>query len=319
MRNIAKILLSIMAVFLFAASSVAAADYPTKPVTILVPYSAGGVSDTVARLISDTARKYFPQQIVVENRPGASGTRAVYDVVTAKPDGYTICLASSGEASSALHLVPANFNLDSYAIVCHVGTQPVTVSTSGPWNSLKELMEYAKKNPGKVRGGVSGVGGVTRLVGSLWASKAGIEVTIVPFQGSGPLVPAVIGKHVEVGFLNVPETVAHYNAGTMKVLCAFAEERSKALPKVPTAKELGYDVAGGSTHFILVPKGTPQAVQKKLDELIKKIEADEEFQQKTIKLGYSASYKDAKASKKFLQDWFEVSGKLFDSLGLKKR
>jgi len=297
----------------------AAEDYPTKPVTILVPYSPGGVSDTVARLIADTARKYFPQSLVVENRIGASGTKAIYDLVVSKPDGYTVCLASSGEAAAALHMVPANFDLDSYTIVSHVGTQPVTVSTAGPWNTLQELIEFGKKNPGKIRGGVSGMGGVTRVIGDMWAMKAGVKVTIVPFQGSGPIIPALLGKHIEVGFLNVPETVAHYKSGEMKVLCVFAENRSKALPNVPTAKELGYDVAGGSTHFIIVPNGTPPSAQQKLDQLIQKIEADPDFQKMTVDLGYSAYYKDAKASKAFMKDWYETSGKMFDILGLKKK
>ena len=323
MSTILKILVLLVTILSatqnYGGTSLAAESYPSKPVTILVPYSPGGVSDMVARIFADVGRKYFSQPLVVENRIGASGTKAIYDLVTSTPDGYTTCLASSGEAAAALHLVPANFNLDSFTIIAHVGNQPVTVATSGPWNSLREIIDYGKKNPGKLRAGVSGLGGVTRVVGDMWAMKAGIEIKIVPFQGSGPLVPAVLGKHVEIGFLNVPETTTHYKAQTMKVLCVFAETRSKALPQVPTAKELGYDVAGGSTHFVIVPNGTPQEVRGKLNELVKKVEDDPEFQQKTIELGYSAAYKDAETSKAFLKEWYDTAGKMFDILGLKKR
>ena len=299
--------------------AMAAEEYPNKPVTILVPYSPGGISDMVARLMADTARKYFPQPLVVENRTGASGTKAIYDLANAKADGYTTCLGSSGEMAIALHLVPANFDLDSYTIVAQVGTQPVTVSTSGPWSTLPELINYGKKNPGKIRGGVSGLGGVTRVVGDMWAMKAGIEIKIVPFQGSGPVIPAVLGKHIEVGFLNVPEAAPHYKSGEMKVLCVFAEQRSKALPNVPTAKELGYDVSGGSTHFLIVPNGTGKTVQDKLDQLVKKIEADPDFQKKCTEMGYSAFYREPKTSKVFLKEFYDVAGKMFDALGLKKK
>jgi tripartite-type tricarboxylate transporter receptor subunit TctC len=297
----------------------AADDYPSKPVTVLVPYSPGGISDTMARLLADLGRKYFPQPLVVENRTGASGTKAIYDLVVSKPDGYTICLASSGEAIAALHMIPANFNPDSYTVVCQVGTQPVTVSTAGPWNTLQELIDYGKKNPGKIRGGVSGMGGITRVVGDMWAMKAGIEIKIVPFQGSGPVIPAVLGKHIEVGFLNVPEAVAHYKSGEMKVLCVFDENRSKALPNVPTAKELGYDVSGGSTHFVIVPNGTPQSALDKLDQMVRKIEADPEFPKRTVELGYSPYYKDPKAARAFVKEWYETSGKIYEILGLKKK
>lgn len=318
-KNMMIGLLMILAAILLAPISQAADDYPTKPVTVLVPYSPGGISDTVARLVADLGRKYFPQPLVVENRTGASGTKAIYDLVVSKPDGYTTCIASSGEAIAALHMIPANFNPDSYTVVSQVGTQPVTVSTAGPWNTLQELIDYGKKNPGKIRGGVSGMGGITRVVGDMWAMKAGIEIKIVPFQGSGPVIPALLGKHIEVGFLNVPEAVAHYKSGEMKVLCVFDENRSKALPNVPTAKELGYDVAGGSTHFLIVPNGTSPSVQDKLDQMIRKIEADPDFQKRTVELGYSPYYKDPKAARAFVKEWYETSAKIYELLGLKKK
>jgi len=157
------------------------------------------------------------------------------------------------------------------------------------------------------------------VVGDMWAMKAGIEIKIVPFQGSGPVIPAVLGKHIEVGFLNVPETVAHYKSGEMKVLCVFSEKRSKALPNVPTAKELGFDVAGGSTHFIIVPNGTPQSIQDKLDQMVRKIDADPEFQKRTLELGYSPYYKDSKGARAFVKDWYESSSKIYEVLGLKKK
>ena len=305
--------------FSFSVSTLVAADYPNKPVTILVPYSPGGVSDTVARFVADTARNYFPQTFVVENRPGASGTRCIFELVKSKPDGYTLALGSSSEVCSALHVVPANYTPKDYTIICGVGTQPVTVSTAGPWNKLDDIVDYGKKNPGALRCGVSGMGGVTRLTGQQFVHKAGLDVKIVPFKGSGPLIPAVLGKHVEVGFLNVPETIAHYNAGTMKVLCVFGEKRSTALPNVPTATELGYPVAGGSTHFLIMPNGVDPSIRDMLHEVMKKVLKDKDFLKKTTDLGYSEFYRTPEEARVFLKDWYKTAGELFDSLGMKKK
>jgi len=120
-------------------------DYPSKPVTILVPYEPGGVSDIVSRIISDVGRKYSPQPFVVVNRAGASGTSGILELINSKADGYTIAFASNAEACSALHIIPAKYTIDSYTIICRVGLLPATISTVGPWNNLKDLVEHAKK------------------------------------------------------------------------------------------------------------------------------------------------------------------------------
>jgi tripartite-type tricarboxylate transporter receptor subunit TctC len=323
MKGKKKVLwLSGLMLFLFLYStgaSYAQTDYPSKPVTILVPYEPGGVSDIISRIISDVGRKVSPQPFVVVNRAGASGTSAILELVNSKPDGYTVAFASSSEASSGLHIIPAKYTIDSYTIICRVGLLPVTISTKGPWNNLKEFVEHAKKNPDKVRAGVPGLGTVVRLTGERFASTAGIKWKVVPFQGSGPLIPAVLGGHVEIGLLNVPEVVTQYKAGEMKVICVFSDRRSKAIPDVPTAKEQGFNVSGGASHFIVVPNNVPGPVRTRLDALMKKIIEDPDFQKRTTELGYTAFYEDSETSKDFVKEWYKVSGELYDALGMKKR
>jgi tripartite-type tricarboxylate transporter receptor subunit TctC len=296
-----------------------AADYPSKPVTMLIPYKPGGVSDIMGRIFSDVARKYFSQPIVIENRDGASGTRAIYDLVNAKPDGYTMAYMSSSEGASSLHILPAKYTLDDYTILGRAGTMPVTISTAMSWNTLQEFIDYAKKNPGKVKAGVPGLGTVVRLTGELFAKQVGLALKIVPFQGSGPLIPATLGKHVEIGFLNVPEIVPQYKAGGLKVLCVMSEERSPAIPDVRTARELGHDVVGGASHFIVVPNGVPEGIQKILRPMVEKVIRDEDFQKRAKDLGYTASYSDPTKSKTLLKDWYNKSGQLYTELEMKKK
>jgi tripartite-type tricarboxylate transporter receptor subunit TctC len=309
-------------IFFFCASngpSYSQTDYPSKNITILVPYEPGGISDSISRLISDVGRKYSPQPFVVVNRPGASGTTAIFELVQSKPDGYTIAFASSSEASSALHILPAKYTIDSYTVVCQAGNLPVVIATKGPWTNLKEFVEYAQKNPDKIRAGVPGLGTVVRLTGERFVNSAGLKLKIVPFQGSGPLLPAVLGGHVEVAFMNVPEISPQYKAGELKVLCVFGDERSKSLPGAPTAKEQNFDISGGASHFILFPNGVPPAVRDKMDSIMKKVIEDPDFQKRTSELGYTAFYRNAEGAKAFIRDWYALSEKLYSSLGMKKR
>ena len=303
----------------FNAWNVAANEFPSKSITIFIPYKPGGVSDITARIFSDVARKYLSQTIVIENRAGASGTRAVYDLVKSKPDGYTLAWVSNSESCGALHILPARYTIDDYTVIGRVGNLAVTITTAGQWNTLKEFVDYAKKNPGKIRAGVPGLGTVVRLTGELFAQDVGLELKIVPFQGSGPLVPATMGQHVEIGYLNVPEIVSQYKAGDLKVLCVMSEDRSNAIPKVPTARELGYDIVGGATHFVIAPNGLTKTVSDKLTQLVQQVVNDSDFQKRTLAIGYTAAFRDPVAAKAFLRDWYKKSGQLYDKLGMKKK
>ena len=304
---------------MFIGLSIAQSDYPVKPITFIVPYEPGGGSDITARILANVVRKYSPQPFVVTNRPGASGTRAVYELVKSKPDGYTICFGSESEMSAALHLVPTQYTIDDYTIICCADSRSPVFATKGPWNNLKEFIDYARKNPGEIKAGVPGMGTTVRLAGELFAKIAGLKVSMVPFQGSGPLIPAILGGHVEIGYTWADVVMGLYKTGELKLLCYFGDKRSKTLPNVPTAKEQGIDVSGKSRHFIIVPNGVPVPVREKLNGLLKKTIEDPEFETKLTELANEAYYEDAEASKDWMKEWYKTSGELYDMLGMKKR
>jgi len=304
---------------IFTGISFAVVDYPVKPIAIIVPYSPGGGSDITSRIMASVWKKYSPKPLIILNRPGASGTRGIYDLVKSKPDGYTVAFASNSEACSVLHLVPAKYTLDSYKIICGVDSRLPVVFTKGPWNNLKELIDYSRKNPDKIRVGVPGMGTIARLIGELIAAEAGVKWKMVPFQGGGPLIPAVLGGHVEIGILWHDNVMGLYKAGDLKVLCLMSDKRSKLLPKVPAAKEQGFRVEGNNRHFIIVPNGVPKPIREKLDSLMKKVIEDPEFVKRLATLGNDAGYMDSESCTAFLEEWYKTSGNLFEILGMIKK
>lgn len=292
--------------------------FPIKPITLVVPFSAGGISDTLARAIAETSKKYLDQPINVVDQPGGSGTVGTNQVVTSKPDGYTLLLGSSGELASGLHLVKAPYGLDSYTPLCQIGWMRVVLATrkDAPWKSLKDFIEYAKKNPEKVSVGVPGTGSVVALTGYMFCQQVGIKLNFVPFQGSGPLVPALLGGHVDVALLNVPEISSQFKAGEANILVVFSDERVEAVKDVPTAKEQGYDVSGGASHFIVGPNGIPEEIAKVIRGTIKKVVSDPKFIETTNQLGYQLKYAETAESKEFLKKWYETAGEIYKKLGM---
>jgi len=322
MKSIRKAILSYVFIFVllqaFIGTTYAQGDYPIKPVNLIVPWPAGGLSDIIGRLIAETGRKYFPQPLIVVNRPGASGIAGMQELVNSKPDGYTTAFATNSEGGSSLHILHAAYTIDSYTIICRTGGQPVCIATKGPWNSLKEFVDYTRKNPDKVRAGVPGLGTIVRLTGEQFAIKADIKFKVVPFKGSAPSLTALMGGHIEIGLMNVPEIISQYKSGELKILCVFSDQRSKPLPDVPTTREQGFDVVGGATQFIIVPNGVAKQIREKLDGAMKKIVEDPEFQKRTTELGYNPSYAGSETSKALIKAWYKTSGELYNMLGMKK-
>lgn len=313
-------LLTIGFAFLMFFSANALAGFPEKPITLMVPYSAGGPSDTISRIIADVATKYVDQPITVINRPGGSGTISVYELTKAKPDGYTMLFGSNSETASNLHRVKTNFGIEDYDVICRVGTMLVTLcSSKHNWKNLEEFVAWAKEKKGDFTAGVPGLGTIVRLTGERFAKDAGFKFKVVPFKGSGPVIPAVLGGHIDVAFLNVPEVSPQYQAGKMNVVAVFGDQRSNVLPDVPTAKEQGFNIVGGAVHSIVVPNGVPENIKKKLHEIISNVIKDQKFKDAVAKIGYTPMYADAATSKKFLKEWYDATGVLMKELGLAKK
>lgn len=236
--------------------------YPSFPVSVVVPFSAGGGTDLVTRAIVDAAKDKFPKNISVENRTGGGGAIGMVYGANAKPDGSiitTVCV----ELTTLPHTgTGATLQSDSFKPVMMMNSaySVLTVKADAPWNDLKEFIEYAKTN--KVQIGNSGVGAIWHLAAAALGKEAGVDFVHVPFEGAAPAVTSILGGHIEAVTVSYPEVAPQVEAGELKVLAVLAPERLKALPDVPTAKESGYDVAVGTWRGFGVPKDTPDETVK---------------------------------------------------------
>ncbi|GAA3413644.1 tripartite tricarboxylate transporter substrate binding protein [Paenibacillus hodogayensis] len=293
-------------------------DWPTKNIELIVPFAAGGVSDILARSFAEAAKGIINQTITIKNVGGGSGTVGNYELVKAKPDGYTWLWAASGHISSALHVTPAQYKKDDFTIVNKVGDMVVTavVPKDSPFKTLQDLIVYAKEHPGEVTVGNPGEGTVVAMLATMLEDSAGIKLQHVPFQGSGTLLPAVLGKHVMVGFMNVPEIRGQVEAGDLRALAVMSEKRVDLLPNVPTSTEQGVKgVTGGAGHFIIIPNNVPGDVVRKIDELTKAVYESDKFKQLMNQAGYQLGYKTGADAKTEVDAWYVTTGEIYKKLG----
>lgn len=299
------------------APSTSDTPYPEKNIEIIVPFNAGGVSDILARAFAEAATGVIDKSITIKNVGGGSGTIGNYELVKAKPDGYTWLWAATGHISSSLHITPAQYTRDDFTIVNKAGEMAavIVVPKDSPFQTLQDLIDHAKANPGQVTVGNPGEGTVVALLANLLEDRADIKLQHVPFQGSGPLLPAVLGKHVDAGFMNVPEIQSQVAAGELRALATLSEKRVDKLPDVPTALEQGVDVAGGASHFIVIPNNVPAEVVAKIDEITKAVYETDRFKELMDQVGYQISYKNAADSLAEVDAWHKTTEDLYRKLG----
>ena len=275
---------AIMALALFISVIPTFAQYPERPVQILVGYPAGGPADLSARAMAEAAKPFFPKPFAVVNKPGGSGVLATNELIHSAPDGYTLGHVSISHMCWAPHLAELPYKGPQdvqFIISCVTAQEALTVRADSPWKTFKELLEYAKANPGKVRIGNAGLGTTTHF-DALSMKLAGItQFTEVPFAGAAPAVTAILGGHIEAVSLNTSPVHPHVKAGKLRYLALFAEERNTDVPElkdVPTFKELGYNVITvGTPYYIAAPKGTPREVVDMLHDALLKGEKSDFF------------------------------------------
>ncbi|MGZ7444159.1 tripartite tricarboxylate transporter substrate binding protein [Paenibacillus sp. TH7-28] len=304
-----------------SAETSAADSYPEKNIEIIVPFSAGGVSDILTRSFVEAASDIIDTTITVKNVNGGSGTVGNYELVRAKPDGYTWLWAATGHLSSALHITPAEYTMDDYTIVNKVGDMAaiIVVPKNSPFQTLEDLINYAKENPGELTIGNAGEATVVAMLAYLLEDRTETKLQHVPFQGSGELLPAVLGGHVDAGIMNVPEVASQVKAGELRALAVLSENRVDLVPDVPTAAEAGVEgVSGGAGHFIIIPNNVDPAIVAKIDELTKKVYESDKFKQLMEQAGYQLGYKNADDARAEVQKWYEVTGEIYKKLGKTK-
>lgn len=255
------------------ATAAHAQTFPSRTVTIVSPYQAGGTSDIIARILAQKLSERFGQNVVIENRPGANGTIGVNQVIRAEPDGHTVLAV----ASSALTLNPIFYKSLSYDVgrdlapITRTGqvTNVLVVHPSVPAKDLKELVALAKQKPGELIYASQGVGSNGHLIAEQFRLRAGIDYRHVPYKGSAPAVQDLLGGRVQIMFDNLPSALPQIQSGNLRALAVTTAERSSLLPDVPTIAEMGYPGFDAPAWFaILSAKPVPAAVRAELEKAI---------------------------------------------------
>jgi tripartite-type tricarboxylate transporter receptor subunit TctC len=263
-----RVTLIAAALALFTGTAAAQSDFPTRPITVIVPFTAGGPTDTVARLVAEPMTRSLGQQVIIENVGGAGGTLGARRVATADPDGYTLLLHHIGQATSAslyrkLSYSPAK-DFTGIGLITDV---PMTIISRAdfPATSIKELIETIKTKKQDITLANAGVGAVSHLCGMLLQSALGVQMTTVPYKGTGPAMTDILGGQVDLLCDQTTNTTGHINTGKVKAYAVTTKERLKTLPNLPTMDESGvknFEVV--AWHGLYAPKGTPKAVVDKL-------------------------------------------------------
>ncbi|MBD8544620.1 tripartite tricarboxylate transporter substrate binding protein [Oxalobacteraceae sp. CFBP 8755] len=264
--------------------------FPTKAITIIVPFSAGGTTDILARVLGQFISKDLGQPVIIDNRAGAGGNIGTQLVARAAPDGYTILMGTVGTHAINQSLYPklAFDPIKDFAPLTRVALVPnlLVANPAQPFKTVKELMAYAKANPGKVTFGSSGSGTSIHLSGELFKQMAGVDIQHVAYKGSAPAVNDLLGNHIAIMFDNMPSAISHVKAGKLRPLAVTTAQRSPALPDVPTIAEAGVPGYEATSWFgLLAPAKTPAPVVARLNTSILKALADPDVKKKLLEQG----------------------------------
>jgi tripartite-type tricarboxylate transporter receptor subunit TctC len=250
-----------------------AQEYPNRPITLVVPFPPGGTSTIIARSVADKLGEALGQQIIVDNRGGAGGTIATRAVAKMPPDGYTILLGYTGTLAIGPTLYPsAGYDpRKDFAAIGLIGYAANSLVVHPSFvHSVKDVVAYAKANPGKVNYGSAGVGTVGHVAGVYLAGAAGIELTHIPYKGTGAALTDVLGGHIPMAFAPIPAARANVAEGRLHALAVTSAQRSRLLPDVPTIAESGIPGFEASLYYGLVaPAGTPRPIIDKLNKALR--------------------------------------------------
>jgi len=281
--------LSTAVLMLAAAAPAAAADFPTRPITLVVPFPAGGTPDILARILSETLGKRLGQPLIVENRAGAGGNIGAQAVARAAPDGYTLLMCAFGcTVAPSLYQPPPYDIVKDFAPVAMVGTVPsvLVVNPKVPAKTLPELLAYARANPGALNSASSGVGGSAHLATELLKQRAGIDVAHIPYKGAGQVAADLLGGQVDMYFDNLPASLANIRAGKLRALAVASSKRAPAIPDVPTFAESGVpDFLITPWFGVMAPARTPDATLAALHDAFTEALAAPEVAAKMRELG----------------------------------
>ena len=297
-----------------------AADFPAKDITLVCPWSAGGGTDTLSRALVKNAKRYMGVNVNVVNKTGGMGAVGMGDVANAKPNGYTVCMLTTQLSTYRLMgLADLSYRDFDLLMLLNRSMGVIAVKADAQWKTMKDLIDYARANSGKLTVGHTGAGGAWHLAMASLATSNNVEFTYVPFDGAAPSRTALLGGHVDVVPAGVDELLQLYQSGQIRVLAIAADERHPAMPDVPTYAEAGFPSDPISDWRGLgTPKGLPPQVRAKLEEGFKKCFDDPEFKKLADKLAIHLVYKNAKDFQKFLAGMEKTLEPALNAVGLLK-
>jgi tripartite-type tricarboxylate transporter receptor subunit TctC len=318
-----KWVLSLVAAFILLGMTgwSAAAEFPSKPVNIIVNYGPGGGTDLPARALSSVIAEFLGQPMVVINKPGGGAQIGSNFVAKAKPDGHTLLLSYGGlEQTFAPHLRKLPYDaLNDFVPITTISIYDCValVRADAPWKSLKEVVDVAKKNPGTIKFGRSGTFGTNHLQSLLFKKESGIQMKInIPFKGGSKCMTALLGGHIDVAFLGHPLSLTQQMAGKIRMLASSGKARNKFTPDLPTYGEFGYDIVLGNVKGIAAPKGTPMEVVAKLHDAIIKSTKTKPFKKMMNGFYQPVVTMEQAEFAQFVKDQYERWGKFIKEEGL---
>ena len=300
-----------------ALPSLAQSNFPSRPIKLICPWPAGGSTDAVMRVIGESAARILNNPVIIENKGGASGMLGPNELVSAKPDGYTLSQLTIGVLRLP-HMQKMQFDpmVDFTYVACLTGyTFGIVVRADSPIKSIKDLVAYAKAKPGEFTFGSTGNGTTPHLAVEEFAMKAGIKLQHVPFKGNADGMQALLGGHV-MSHSDATGWGPHVEAGTCRLLATYGSKRTKRWPNIPTLNELGYDTVSDSPFGVGAPKGMDPAITRKLHDAFKATLEDPKVLASFDKYDQSVIYMNTADYTKYARETFPKEKKLIEQLGL---
>lgn len=280
--------------------------YPSDTITLISPYGAGGSSDQLIRPIADGLSKELDAEVVVEYKEGGSGALGTNTLINSKPDGYTIGYGTAGTLVSTPLAEDVGYTYEDVETLGIIAVYPsvLAVSSQAPYQSAKEFISYAKKNPGEISVGVTGASTPMAIEMKRWEDEYGIEVKLIPFETQTKIVAALLGGNIDATFNNLDANLQQLiDEGDVTPILVSTEERSSALPDVPTFVESGYDLTlGGSTGMLLTPKDVPEDIETTLTDALKTVMQDPKLRERVGEHLIPADFQGADAIRELLEN-----------------
>jgi len=307
-------------VALCATAASAEEKYPSRPVTIVVGFAAGGAGDVVTRLVADFAREKRGAAVAVEFKPGAGATIATGQVARAKPDGYTLSLFSGSPMYAAPHMqkVPYEVTKDFTFVVTYVAlSNAAYVKADSPFKSFADVVSFARTNPGKLRWSTAAMRGTAHIATEAAFRKEGLQTTLVPFGGGSEALTALLGGHIDLSVSS--DYGPSLSAGSVRLLAETGSAKVPGMPEVPTYKELGYPISLTTTYGLFGPVGLPKEVVTYWETLIKELMQTETYDATTKRMRLTPYYEDSATFTKNVNENYRLMGEYIETLGLKQK